>query len=437
MILEDKINKKKSIIGVIGLGYVGLPLALEFAKNKIHTVGFDIDKKKLRLLKEKKSYLNHIPAKIIKSCSEKKYFSVSTSFSNLSQMDVVIICVPTPLNDKKEPDLSALVNTGKLISKFLKKEQLIILESSSYPGTTSETLTNVLERSQLEANKDFYISYSPEREDPGNKKFSTANIPKIVGADNKKSLKLSINLYKKIIDKVIPVSSTKVAEATKLTENIFRSVNIAMVNELKIIFEKMDIDVWEVIEAASSKPFGFMPFYPGPGLGGHCIPIDPYYLSYKAKELNLNTKLINLSGEINEDMPKKIVKKLLNNLKDRKIKQSASKVLLVGMAYKKDVDDMRETPSLEIAKLLIQKKISVDYHDQFIPKIPLNRQLKSFSNKKSIKLNRKNLAKYDAVIVCTDHTKVDYEMIAKNSKLIFDTRNVLKNSNFKFKIIKA
>ena len=268
----------------------------------------------------------------------------------------------------------------KLISKILKKEQLIILESSSYPGTTSETLTNVLERSQLKANKDFYISYSPEREDPGNKKFSTANIPKIIGADNKKSLKLSINLYKKIIDKVIPVSSTKVAEATKLTENIFRSVNIAMVNELKIIFEKMDIDVWEVIEAASSKPFGFMPFYPGPGLGGHCIPIDPYYLSYKAKELNLDTKLINPPGEINEDMPKKIVKKLLNNLKDRKIKQSALKFYLLEWLIKKMLMTC-EKPSLEIAKLLIQKRL-VDYHDQFIPKIPLNRQLKSFSNKK-------------------------------------------------------
>ena len=371
MNLLTKIKSKKAVIGIVGLGYVGLPLAFAFRKKKFKVIGFDIDQKKINSLDEGKSFLSHISDKDISKMNLKNGFTSTTDFSRLTEVDAIIICVPTPLSKFKKPDLEPVYQTGKTVSKYLKKGQIVVLESSTYPGTTNPELKNILERSGLSSGKDFYLAYSPEREDPGNKNFSTSVIPKIVGADDLKTSKLVFELYKQVISKVVEVSSTQVAEAAKLTENIFRSVNIALVNELKVIYDEMGIDVWEVIEAASTKPFGFMPFYPGPGLGGHCIPIDPFYLTYKAKEFGINTKFIELAGEINTNMPNIVINKLTYALSEFMNKSiNKSKILIIGMAYKKDVDDMRESPSLILYELLQKYGAHVDYHDDYVKQIP-------------------------------------------------------------------
>ena len=438
MNLLTKIKSKKAVIGIVGLGYVGLPLAFAFRKKKFKVIGFDIDQKKIKSLDKGKSFLSHISDNDIKKMNLKNGFSSTTDFSRLKEVDAIIICVPTPLSKFKKPDLEPVYQTGKTVSKYLKKGQIVVLESSTYPGTTNPELKNILERSGLLSGEDFYLAYSPEREDPGNKNFSTSIIPKIVGADDSKTTKLVYELYKQVISKVVEVSSTQVAEAAKLTENIFRSVNIALVNELKVIYDEMGIDVWEVIEAASTKPFGFMPFYPGPGLGGHCIPIDPFYLTYKAKEFGINTKFIELAGEINTNMPNIVINKLTYALSEFTNKSiNKSKILIIGMAYKKDVDDMRESPSLILYELLQKYGANVDYHDDYVKQIPSTREHKNLEGLKSIKLTSSNLKKYDALLISTDHSYINYKFLSKNSDLIIDTRNAMDNIQGKAKVVKA
>ena len=438
MNLLTKIKSKKAVIGIVGLGYVGLPLAFAFRKKKFKVIGFDIDQKKIKSLDQGKSFLSHISDNDILKMNLKNGFTSTTDFLRLKEVDAIIICVPTPLSKFKKPDLEPVYNTGKTVAKYLKKGQIVVLESSTYPGTTNPELKNILEKSGLSSGKDFYLAYSPEREDPGNKNFSTSIIPKIVGADDLKTSKLVFELYKQVISKVVEVSSTQVAEAAKLTENIFRSVNIALVNELKVIYDEMGIDVWEVIEAASTKPFGFMPFYPGPGLGGHCIPIDPFYLTYKAKEFGINTKFIELAGEINTNMPNIVINKLTYALSEFMNKSiNKSKILIIGMAYKKDVDDMRESPSLILYELLQKYGAHVDYHDDYVKQIPPTREHKNLEGLKSVKLSSNNLKKYDALLISTDHSYINYKFLSKNSDLIIDTRNAMDNIQGNAKVVKA
>ncbi len=436
--LNSLITNKKAKIGIIGLGYVGLPLALAFLKNKFKIIGFDLDIKKIALLKKGKSYIKHLQSHHSLDLISSKNFLPTSDFKMLNSVDIIIICVPTPLNKFREPDLSYITNTGKSISNYLRKGQLVVLESSTFPGTTKEILSPELEKSGLKANRDFYVAYSPEREDPGNKDFSTNTIPKIVGADTKESLKLVKNLYQHIIDKVHSVSSSSAAEATKLTENIFRSINIALVNELKLIYDEMGVDIWEVIEAAKTKPFGYMPFYPGPGLGGHCIPIDPFYLTFKAREYGIQTKFIELAGEINSSMPSYVVSKLRQALSNKfKKALNGSKILIIGLSYKIDIDDLRESPALEIINQLIDLKSKVDFHDNYFKSIPNTRNYGHLINKKSVNLTPANLKKYDAVVIVTNHSYIDYASLNKHAKLIIDSRNALGYSNERKKIVKA
>lgn len=365
MVLLDKIKLKKANIGIIGLGYVGLPLVIEFCKAGFNVTGFDTDSKKIDTLNEGKSYINHIDSEKIKE-SLKSFFPVN-DFSKLYEMDCIIICVPTPLNKYRQPDLTYVLDSGKQISKYLHAGQLIILESTTYPGTTDEELKKILETGGLRAGQDFYLAYSPEREDPNNKEFSTSTIPKVVGGCSKECLIVAKALYDQIVVKTVPVSTTKIAESAKLLENIYRVVNIALVNELKILFDRMGIDIWEVIDAAKTKPFGFQTFYPGPGLGGHCIPIDPFYLTYKALEYDFHTKFIELAGEINTSMPYYVINKTLDALSSNGKSIKGAKILILGLAYKKDVDDERESPAYKLMELLMEKNATVDYNDPYIP----------------------------------------------------------------------
>lgn len=410
-------------VGIIGMGYVGLPLVIEFCRSGFNVTGFDIDEEKVKLLKKGKSYIKHINSSLIKEC---KSFIPTTDFTLLSTMDCIIVCVPTPLNKNREPDLSFVLNTTQTIADNLRKNQLIVLESTTYPGTTDEDMRNILEKTGLKAGIDFYLAYSPEREDPNNGKFSTKTIPKVIGGFSKNCLEVACTLYGEIVNQVVPVSSTKVAEATKLLENIYRAVNIALVNEMKMIFDKMGIDIWEVIEAAKTKPFGFQAFYPGPGLGGHCIPIDPFYLTWKAREYDFSTRFIELAGEINTKMPYYVVHKTLEALNKKGKSIKGAKVLILGLAYKKDVDDVRESPSLKLMEILKEKGAEVDYNDPFIHNPPKLRKYKL--NKVSVQLTETNLRKYDCVIIATDHSVYDAEFIAKNCQLIIDTRNLIKNT---------
>jgi UDP-N-acetyl-D-glucosamine dehydrogenase len=428
--LIEKINLKTSKIGVIGLGYVGLPLVIAFSKAGFDVVGFDIDDEKVNLLNRGESYIKHIDITPIKQNSK---FKATSDFSKLSEVDVIIICVPTPLNRYREPDMSFVLNTGETISRYLRRGQLVVLESTVYPGATDEDLRPVLEKSGLKAGVDFFLAFSPEREDPGNKGFSLSNIPKVVGGYTEKCLEVAKALYSKVVAKVVPVSSTRTAEAVKLLENIYRSVNIALVNELKMLFDRMGIDIWEVIEAAKTKPFGFQAFYPGPGLGGHCIPIDPFYLTWKAREYDFQTRFIELAGEINTSIPYYVVNKTIEALNANGKTIKGAKILILGVAYKKDVDDMRESPALKIITLLQEKGADVNYNDPYIPEIPPLRkyQLKM----KSIALNKESLSSYDAVIITTDHSVYDPDFILENAKLIIDTRNLIKNKNSK--VVKA
>jgi len=422
--LLEKIKNKKVYIGIIGLGYVGLPLSREFLNKGFKVIGFDIDKEKVAKINKGESYIKHIDSEFIKKYVFSNSFSATNDFSRLKEVDVIIICVPTPIGKHYEPDLSFVLNTTKTISQHLRKGQLVILESTTYPGTTEEEILPILSNTGLKIGEDFFLGYSPEREDPGNKKFSTATIPKVVSGITEKCLTLVNELYKHIVIQTVPVSSPRVAEATKILENIYRAVNIALVNELKIVFEKMGIDIWEVIEAAKTKPFGFQAFYPGPGLGGHCIPIDPFYLTWKAKEHDIRTRFIELAGEINTSMPYYVVEKIIKALNAQGIPLKGAKILLIGVAYKPDVDDMRESPALKIMDLLEKEGAQVDYHDSYIPVLPKTRKYQF--EKSSVPLTPQNIAQYDAVVITTNHSNIDYNLIAEKAKLIIDTRNALK-----------
>lgn len=437
MLTLGRIAERKAGVGVVGMGYVGLPLALTFVEEGFRVIGFDIDKKKAEALNAGRTYIKHISAKRIKDALKRKLLEATADFSRIPEADALLVAVPTPLDDHLQPDLSFVEGTAAQIGPYLKKGQLVVLESSSFPGTTEEIMRPVLEeKSGLIAHSDFFLAYSPEREDPNNPHYNTKNIPKVVGANSERSLKLATALYEAVIDQTVPVSSAEAAEATKIFENAFRSVNIALVNELKVILDAMNIDVWEVIRAASTKPFGFMPFYPGPGLGGHCIPIDPFYLTYKAQEFELPTRFIELAGEINTSMPRWVVGKVMEALNERRKALNGSKVLILGMAYKKNVDDMRESPSLRLIELLEEKGAAVDYHDPYISKIPPTRRYRF--DKKSVPLTPENIAKYDVVLIATDHDNINYAKVVKHAKLVIDTRNATeKVKQGREKIVKA
>ncbi len=424
-ILQKKIKSRKVWVGIVGLGYVGLPLVKTFLKKGFSVKGFDVDEKKVSSLNEGKSYIRHVSAEELRAFILQQKFEATADFGNLSDVDVIIICVPTPLDSHRNPDLSFVLKTTEDISRNLREGQLVVLESTTYPGTTEEEMLPILERSGLRVGKDFFLAYSPERENPGDPLYSTENIPKVVGGVTAACKRVARALYDEIVVKTIAVSSPRVAEATKILENVFRSVNIALVNELKIVFEKMGIDIWEVIEAASSKPFGFMPFYPGPGYGGHCIPVDPFYLSWKAKEVDYPTKFIELAGEINTMMPYYVVSKTVEALNARGKSIKGAKIIILGIAYKKDVDDQRESPALRIISLLKEKGARVSYNDPYVPLSFGHRDYPGLKMK-SIPLTRKGLAGYDAVIIATDHSVYDFDWILENSSLIIDTRNAIK-----------
>jgi len=442
MPLLQKIENKTATIGIVGLGYVGLPLGLEFAEKDFFVLGFDIDETKIPILNSGKTYIKHIKADRIKNAVDNKKFEATNDFSRLPEVDAIIIAVPTPLDEHREPDISFIENSGKAIAQYLRKGQIVVLESSTYPGTTDEVLLPLFENAEFTQNKenpkklvvgeDFYLAFSPEREDPNNPNYSTATIPKVVGGVTPNCSKIANALYSSVIVKTVPVSSTRVAEATKLLENIYRSINIALVNELKMVFDRMGIDVWEVIDAASTKPFGFNAFYPGPGLGGHCIPIDPFYLTWKAREFEINTKFIELAGEINTYQPYYVVERTMDFLNQKRKTLKGSKVLILGAAYKKNVDDMRESPSLKLIEILRERGAEVDYSDPFVPVLPKTRKYKFDMN--SIELTEENIKKYDVVLLSTDHDDFDYKLISEHAQLIVDTRNAfgkrgLKNEN--------
>jgi UDP-N-acetyl-D-glucosamine dehydrogenase len=434
--LIQKILKKKAMIGIIGLGYVGLPLVLRFCEEDFRILGFDVDSKKVSTLKKGKSYLKSISSSRIFQIIKSGHLDVTDDFSRLGEPDCILICVPTPLTEKMEPDLQYIEKTTDSIREHLRKGQCIVLESTTYPGTTEELISPKLESTGLKVGRDFFLAFSPEREDPGNKRFTTQQIPKVVAGVTLSCQKIVTTLYSQIIRKVVPVSTPRVAELTKLLENIYRSVNIALVNELKMLTDRMGIDIWEVIEAASTKPFGFSPFLPGPGLGGHCIPIDPYYLSWKAREYDFTTRFILLAGEINVHVPYYVVAKTQDalNAKGKSIK--GAKILILGVAYKRDVDDARESPALAIMDLLQKKGAAILYHDPYIPALPHFR--KYYFKLKSSPLTKGLLQKIDAVVVVTDHSCIDYSWIVKHAPLVIDTRNVTKNmKQWKKKIVKA
>lgn len=437
MKLLEKIKNRTALVGIIGMGYVGLPLGLAFANKKFNVLGFDLDEKKITFLNNGKGYLKHINEIKIKEAVNSGCLSATSDFSRLKEVDAILICVPTPLNEHREPDMSYVVNTSKTIAKYLQKGQLVILESTTYPGTTEEVLLplfeNVSGSKKYKVGKDFYLAFSPEREDPNNPDFTTTEIPKVVGGVTPNCLKFAKVLYDQVIIRTVPVSSPRAAEATKLLENIYRSVNIALVNELKMVFDKMNIDIWEVIAAASTKPFGFKAFYPGPGLGGHCIPIDPFYLTWKAREYELNTKFIELAGEVNTNQPYYVVEKSTEALNKFKKALNGAKVLILGAAYKKDIDDMRESPTLKLIEIFREKGATVEYHDPLVPKLPKTRKYKY--DLKSVKLMKEKLNSYDLVVLSTDHSIFDYKFIASNAKLIIDTRNAFETRGIKSKKI--
>lgn len=419
---KKRILKRKIKIAVIGLGYVGLPLALEFVKNGFSVLGIDVDKDRIKRIKRKESYITDVPTEELKKALTSNRFKAIDNFTALRGIDVVIICVPTPLKRKYFPDISYIKQAVKETAKNIKKPSLVILESTTYPGTTEEIILPLFKQRNLKHGKDFYLCFSPERIDPGNKKYVLSKIPKIVGGISKVATDLAVLVYKNIIDKIIPVSSARVAEAAKLLENTFRLVNIALIDELAMMAHWMNIDIWEVIEAAKTKPFGFMPFYPGPGVGGTCIPKDPLYLYWKAKKFGFKSRFIKLAQDIITYMPEYMVERIKGVLNKQDIKLNKSKLLIIGVTYKKDIKDLRKSPALDIIEILQKEDFLVSYYDPLIPYLKLNQ-----INLKSIKLNQNNLKKFDCVVIATNHTAVDYDFIFKNSKLIFDTRNVYKH----------
>lgn len=437
--LIARVEAKDFKIGIIGLGYVGIPLALTACKAGFPVIGFDIDEARVAQINSGKSFIKHIPTTAINEAVERGRFVATTDFNRIGEADAVIIAVPTPLSKQREPDLSYVEDTAEAIAPRLRRGQLVVLESTTWPGTTDEIMRPRLERTGLKSGVDFYLAFSPEREDPGNQSFSTSTIPKVVGGDGPDAVALATAVYDALVVKTVPVSSSRTAEAVKLTENIFRAVNIALVNELKVIYDKMGIDVWEVIDAAKTKPFGFMPFYPGPGLGGHCIPIDPFYLTWKAREYDIATQFIELAGQINTAMPHYVVDRVAEAL-DREfgLGLTRSKILVLGIAYKKNIDDMRESPSLRLIEILESRGARTDYHDPFVPVIPRTREHASLTGRQSIELSPSTVAGYDAVLIATDHDAVDYKSLASSARLIVDTRNACARAGVTTgKIVKA
>jgi UDP-N-acetyl-D-glucosamine dehydrogenase len=422
--LRERLARREGVIGVIGLGYVGLPLVLAMNSVGYRVVGFDIDAEKVRLLNAGESYIGHIAADRIAATLATGRFEATADITAMSRPDAILICVPTPLNRNREPDMSYIVRTTQSLAPHLRRGQLVVLESTTWPGTTAELMRPVLEGGGLRSGRDFFLAYSPEREDPGNESFSTSSTPKVVGGDGADACALACTLYDQFVVRTVPVSSLETAEAVKLTENIFRAVNIALVNELKVVFEAMGIDVWEVIAAAKTKPFGYMPFYPGPGLGGHCIPIDPFYLTWKAREYEISTRFIELAGEINTAMPGYVVDRLAQAL-DRQGGRglNGARILALGVAYKKNVDDIRESASLKVMDLLARRGAEVDYYDPHVAEIPPTREHPRLAGRRSIAWSPAALAGFDAALILTDHAAVDYAALARHSRLVVDTRN--------------
>ena len=413
-------------IAVIGLGYVGLPLSIQFARSCTGVIGIDVDPSKVKLLSSRQSYIKHVSGDGVREMVDSGKFSATTDFSRIREVEAIIICVPTPLNKNREPDLSYVLETGRAIGPYLQRGTLVVLESTTYPGTTDEELRRVIEeRSGLKAGTDFHLAFSPEREDPANEQSKVKLIPKIVGGYTPACLDRAMTLYRKAIDTVVPVSSCRVAEAAKLLENIFRSVNIALVNELKLVYGAMGIDIWEVIEAAKTKPFGFMPFYPGPGLGGHCIPIDPFYLTWKAREYGKHTRFIELAGEINTGMPEHVVHCVADALNSRNKAVRGSRILILGLAYKPNVDDERQSPSYVLMNLLEERGAEVAYHDPYVPVIKPTREHPQFAGRKSVEWNRALIENFDLVLIATNHSSVNYDELSDWAQCIVDTRNAM------------
>jgi UDP-N-acetyl-D-glucosamine dehydrogenase len=419
--LLARLENKKAIVGVLGLGYVGLPLVRAFTRGGLKCIGFDVDPVKIKKLKAGQSYIKYIPGKFIRELFAKKLFDCTSDFSRLKECDALIICVPTPLTKNRDPDMSYVQKTSQTIAKYLRKEQLVVLESTTYPGTTREVVLPELQKSGLKIGGEFLLAYSPEREDPGRTDFDTVSIPKVVGGIDALSLKAAAMLYGWAVKTVVQVESCEIAEAAKILENCYRCINIAFINELKMILDRMDIDVWKVIEAAKTKPFGFQPFYPGPGMGGHCIPIDPFYLSWKAKRYDVTARFIELAGELNVAMPYYVITKTAEALNQSGKSIKGSKILILGLAYKKDVDDLRESPSIILIEQLKQRGAKVDYNDPFIP--TTHKQRDHDLKMKSVPLSARMLKSYDVVLISTDHSAYDFDMIVANSKAVVDTRN--------------
>jgi UDP-N-acetyl-D-glucosamine dehydrogenase len=435
--LHGRIKSRTAVVGIIGLGYVGLPLAREFSAKQFEVLGFDVDSIKVEKLARGESYIGHIKAEVIREMRQRK-FDATTDFARLQEADVILICVPTPLTDTREPDLIYVINSVKSVAASLRVGQLVVLESTTYPRTTRDVVLPILAATGLKLGEDFFLAFSPEREDPGNAIFSTTTIPKVVGGLGQPSLELAAALYKQVIGNVVKVSTPEVAEACKILENTYRAINIALVNEMKILYDRMGIDVWEVIDAAKTKPFGFQAFYPGPGLGGHCIPIDPFYLTWVARKYGLSTRFIELAGEVNAAMPAYVVSKVVDALNEAGKPVKGCKILILGMAYKKDVDDPRESPGFELMDLLLKKGATVTYNDPHIPILPQMRHWPHLPPLESVPLTPLSLAAHDCVLIATDHTAYDYELIVAHSSLVIDTRNATKTvATGREKIVKA
>jgi UDP-N-acetyl-D-glucosamine dehydrogenase len=424
--LLSRIQNRSATVGVIGLGYVGLPLAMTAARAGFPVTGFDVDASKIVSIEAGRSYIEAVPDAVLSDLVKGGRFSATTDFERLAACDVIVICVPTPLTRHRDPDLSFVTRTSQVIARTLRPGQLVVLESTTYPGTTDGVVRPILEETGFKSGRDFFLGFSPEREDPGNRDFDTSSIPKVVAGDGPEAAGVVEAFYSAAVQRVVPVSTTATAEAVKLTENIFRAVNIALVNELKVVYEAMGIDIWEVIEAAKTKPFGYMPFYPGPGLGGHCIPIDPFYLTWKSREYELPTRFIELAGEINSAMPRHVVDRLAEALDMRAGKAlSRSKVLVIGLAYKKNVPDIRESPSLKLIELIETRGGRADYHDPHVPFVPSTREYGHLKDRPSVDLTREVVSGFDAVLISTDHDAVDYASIAEWAPLVVDTRNAM------------
>lgn len=425
--LQELIEDKSACIGVIGLGYVGLPLIVEFASKGFHGIGFEVDKRKAETISRGDSYIVDVPSSAVKDCVDSGKLEATTDFSHIADCDVVIICVPTPLRKTKDPDMSFILAAGDEICKYMRKGQLVILESTTYPGTTDEVLQPMFEKAGFRLDEDFLLAFSPERVDPGNPQFQTHNIPKVVGGVSEDSTETAAFLYSQIVDTVHPVSSARVAEACKLWENTFRAINIGMANEMAKLCNTLGIDTWEVVRAAATKPFGFMPFYPGPGLGGHCIPLDPHYLSWKARQHGFDSRFISLAEEVNSNMPEYVIELTVNALNDNRKSVNGSRVLVLGVAYKKNIDDMRESPALSVIDLLRSKGADVVYHDPYVPEVTFDHAYtigdgEPLTNED---LTDELISGADCVIICTDHSNVDYKRVTELSDLIIDTRNAL------------